>query len=161
MKEIELTKDLKTQVDDEDYEYLSQFTWHAVDNHGTFYARTAKKLNGRVYCTYMHRLLVDCPPELEIDHIDRNPLNNQKANLRVVTHGMNLMNRSRRKSTICPKCGQREKYKWSGYCLECHYEYVKERNKKPELREKATEYKREYRARKRAEKAGGTTQNNS
>ena len=151
MKEIELTKGYKTQVDDEDYEYLSQFTWHVLDNHGTFYARTAKKINNRVYCTYMHRMIIDCPPELEIDHIDHNPLNNQRSNLRCVSHSENLYNRKSRRNDNCPKCGK-PKALMQSYCKSCYNDYQREYKKRSEVKKKATEYKREYRLRKKSAK---------
>jgi len=147
MKEIQLTRNLVTQVDDEDFEYLSKFTWHAVDNHGKFYARTAKKVNNRVVCTYLHRMLIDCPIELEIDHVDRDPLNNQKSNLRVVTHSENLMNRVSKRNPNCPRCGELKQIGYP-YCRKCYAEYQREYRKKDEVRQKATQYKREYRKRK-------------
>lgn len=43
--------------------------------------------------TRLHRLIIDCPDGLEIDHINRNKLDNRKANLRAVTHLENMKNR--------------------------------------------------------------------
>ena len=87
MKEIKLTQNTVTQVDDEDYEYINQWKWHTQSNKVTKYAvRTSNKIA-------MHRVIMNTPKGLQVDHIDHNGLNNQKANLRNCTHGQNQMNR--------------------------------------------------------------------
>lgn len=156
MKEINLTKGLVTVVDDEDYEYLtSNFgKFCAADNHGKDYAKTTKVINGELRVLFVHRLvlerMLDRPIDegKETDHIDNNPLNNLRRNLREVTHQENLQNRARKRNPICPKCKEREKYGWYAYCLPCFNEYQKERRKgNPEIRAKETQYKRDYRKR--------------
>ncbi|DBB15910.1 TPA: hypothetical protein ACH3X3_003507 [Trebouxia sp. C0006] len=43
---------------------------------------------------YLHRLIVgDVPDGYQVDHIDNNPLNNTRSNLRLVTARQNLLNR--------------------------------------------------------------------
>jgi len=155
VKEINLSKGKKALVDDEDFEHLSQLSWHAVDNHGLFYPVTIYKTKDETIFLPMHRFLIHCPAGLEIDHIDRNPLNNQKSNLRAVTHKENCNNREPA-DPICPKCGIRKKYRKSyAYCKECFLEYMKQRRKNnPELKKKSTEYKRQWRAKQKNNKSG-------
>jgi hypothetical protein len=43
----------------------------------------------------MHRLLIDCPDGMHVDHIDGNGLNNRRANLRIATSGQNQCNRGK------------------------------------------------------------------
>lgn len=108
MKLIPLSQKSKTiagkyfaMVDDEDYEYLSQFTWHLrkVSNlaHSTFYAG-AKNINaaGRRTNILMHRMILGLKdPAILIDHKDRDGLNNQKINLRIATSLENARNKGK------------------------------------------------------------------
>jgi hypothetical protein len=84
-------------VDDEDYEYLIQFHWR-LDKRNIFYAA---RVEGNKSIR-MHRELTNCPEHLEVDHIDGNGLNNQKSNLRVVTHRQNCQNRHEEQTTHYP-----------------------------------------------------------
>ena len=90
MKKIPLTKGQFTMVDDDMYEELSKYKWcaHWAPSINAFYAvRTAGTL------IHMHRVVMDCQKGLVVDHINHNPLDNQRGNLRICTHGQNLMNR--------------------------------------------------------------------
>lgn len=76
-------------VDDEDFEMLSASRWHV--SHG--YAKRSHD-NGQE--SAMHRLLMGSPSfPARVDHIDTNPLNNQKVNLRIATQSLNGLNRAR------------------------------------------------------------------
>jgi hypothetical protein len=44
----------------------------------------------------MHRLIIDAPVERMVDHIDGNPLNNCRSNLRLATNSQNQQNRKLR-----------------------------------------------------------------
>ena len=74
-------------VDDEDYDFVSTFTWRVNKTGKRFRAVT----NIDRQAVTMHRLIFHFP-EYSIDHIDGNPLNNQKTNLRRATHTQNMHN---------------------------------------------------------------------
>lgn len=100
MKEIKLTKGFVTQVDDEDYEYLNQLKWHVYKRHNTFYAQhTVTLINGNRTNIQMHRLIMNPPNNMQIDHINHNGLDNQKNNLRICTQSQNSMNQNSHKNS--------------------------------------------------------------
>jgi hypothetical protein len=95
MKEIPLTKGYVAQVDDEDYEHLSQFRWTArIAPHTVYGIRSDKGVR-----IPMHREIMKPEPHLFVDHIDRNGLNNQRANWRVCTKAQNQANRRQKHNT--------------------------------------------------------------
>ena len=98
MKEIELTQGKVAQVDDEDFEYLSQFKWCTHRCHKSYYAvRNSKKEEGAKRTIQMHNVIMRIYDLREIDHIDNNGLNNQKYNLRETTSSQNNANRIKHK----------------------------------------------------------------
>lgn len=93
MKEIKLTQGKVALVDDEDFEYLNQFKWYASKCRKTFYAqRCVKVAVNKWVIIKMHRVLLNTPSHLMVDHIDHNGLNNQKANIRNCTQLQNAKN---------------------------------------------------------------------
>jgi hypothetical protein len=53
------------------------------------------KPDGKHTTVYLHRVIMSPAPGLQVDHIDGNPANNTRANLRIVTRRENLLNRKR------------------------------------------------------------------
>jgi len=94
MKEILLTQNKVALVDDEDYEYLNQWNWYALKNRNTYYAQRTKTINGKECAIKMHRIIMNTPDDLEVDHIDHNGLNCQKYNMRNCTFEQNRKNRN-------------------------------------------------------------------
>lgn len=92
MKEIILTKGYKTQVDDEDYAFLSHFSWHINKTENNIYAVTTTHVDGKSGTMYMHRELMKDPEGFLIDHKDGNGLNNRRYNLRIATKQQNAAN---------------------------------------------------------------------
>lgn len=112
MKEIQLTRGLVALVDDEDYELVTQYKWHASKRGpNLWYAAVGHPLFGG--SRYLHRFIVGAKAGQQVDHIDRNGLNCCKSNLRIVTHSQNMMNRG-------PKAGSVSRYK--GVCWHRHYQ---------------------------------------
>jgi hypothetical protein len=76
-------------VDDEDFEYLNQFRWHCSQGYAyrRFYYKNKKsKIIG------MHRFIMKAPKDKLVDHINMNPLDNRKSNLRICGKRENSIN---------------------------------------------------------------------
>lgn len=116
MKQIVLTRGKYTLVDDEDYEYLSQWKWHADKGTKTFYARrNSLSANGKRHIIKMHHEIIGKPPKgFEVDHRNGNGLWNLKNNLRFVTHRQNGQNRKNEKSSskFPGVCWDKNRQKW-------------------------------------------------
>ncbi len=105
MKEIQLTQGKIAFVDDEDFERISKFKWHAAKNHNTFYAQRGswdKKKRKQTAIKMESEIMGKLPLGLMYDHRDGNGLNVQKENLRVVTCRQNGQNRHQQKTSRYP-----------------------------------------------------------
>lgn len=107
-KEIPLTQGYVAIVDSEDYEYLSQWKWCArkipkqTNYQGDVYVQAVRMEPGkpRQIMVYMHRHVMGLVKgdRKVVDHLNHNPLDNRKCNLRVTTSKENRR-RSRKPST--------------------------------------------------------------
>ena len=89
--EIVTARGQRYVIDLEDVEKVSGRSWN---RHNKGYAITnVRTADGRGTTLRLHRLLLDAPKDLQVDHIDGNPTNNRRANLRLCTHADNQKNR--------------------------------------------------------------------
>lgn len=104
VKELQITKGLVVLLDEEDYEYFNQWTWHTTRTYGgKYYAKREERcpLTGRKKAILLHREIMKAPKGMDVDHINRNTLDNRKENLRLATRSQNRGNlpRSRNNTT--------------------------------------------------------------
>lgn len=96
MKQIKLTRGKWAMVDDSDYESLSQFKWYAKRGAHTYYAVREKYIVGqRLHPKRlrMHRVVIGASPDMQVDHINGDGLDNRRVNLRECTNAENQHNR--------------------------------------------------------------------
>lgn len=84
-KTIQLTQGRVTVVDDDVFPRVSAHRW----------CFTGHAAASRIRCrnVYLHRFITEAPDGLFVDHINGNPLDNRRANLRLCTHRQNALNR--------------------------------------------------------------------
>jgi len=104
MKKIPLTKGQAAIVDDEDFEELSQHSWHSkrsCTREEKYYATRSMKLIGKYRpWVMMHQQIMGDLEGFEIDHVDGNTLDNRRCNLRFATRSQNCQNRKKLKNTV-------------------------------------------------------------
>lgn len=86
MAHIKLTRGKFAVVNDEDVPVVGEYKWHAAPIGRTWYA--ARKVGGKT--VFMHRILLNPPPGMSVDHLDDDGLNNRRSNLRLCSHQENL-----------------------------------------------------------------------
>lgn len=70
----------------EEYNKIKDYYWYVETNGYVRCLRDGKKI-------YLHRLIMQCPSNLCVDHINHKPNDNRKCNLRIVTKQQNNQNK--------------------------------------------------------------------
>ncbi len=113
-------------VDPEDYERLKSYKWFEKQSKHTFYAyrtQSVKENKLRPRNLTMHREIMNAPPDMQVDHINHNGLDNRKANLRVVSRTQNCWNKiklSGKFSSRYKGVSWNKNYKKWEACLTCN-----------------------------------------
>jgi len=96
---IPLTQGKIALIDWDDYNRISLMSWHATPGRNTWYA--SGRSNDAIYgpkhppgtLVKMHRLIMNTiESDIQVDHINRNGLDNRKNNLRLATPAENAWN---------------------------------------------------------------------
>jgi hypothetical protein len=151
VKRIDLNQGKFVLVDDEDYQYINQWNW-TYNPHGGGYASRTDRSQPRQKTILMHRELMKAKKGQQVDHINRNRLDNRRSNLRICTPGDNSRNAGKRKDGISKYKGV-YKREDNGYFV-AHIQfnqkrlflgyYTDELNAAYYYNQKATELFREY-----------------
>jgi len=97
-RRIGLSKGKWVKVDPEDYWELCGYKWCVSQGGDRYYAVRAKsKRRGVLKMELMHRVIAQAEKGLMVDHINRNTLDNRRANLRVVSAAENTYNKNKPK----------------------------------------------------------------
>ena len=89
MKVIKLTQGYSTIVDDKDFYIVKKYKWHAENHLESI--RVYGWVDGK--SVTLSNLLLNPQKGMEVDHINGNPLDNRRENLRVCTHAENMFNK--------------------------------------------------------------------
>lgn len=89
MKTIILTGGSTALVDDKHFDMLNKYTW-LLNNKG--YAQRSIYNEGTLRTTFIHREVMGAKKGQIVDHINGNPLDNRRSNLRFCTQAENCRN---------------------------------------------------------------------
>ena len=124
MKKIKLTQGKFALVDDEDFEKFNKIKWFC---NGMGYAcRSLHPNTSSCKSIYLHKEIMNNPLNMEVDHINGNPLDNRKINLRKCSHQENGRNlKISKRNTIGYKglYFYRKIKRWQVY-ITCNYKHI-------------------------------------
>lgn len=91
--EITLSNGGVALIDDSDYPAIAPFKWRLSRRSGHYlYAVTSVGPHHSLLQLSMHRVVLQAPKGVHVDHINHNGLDNRRANLRLCRHFQNLGN---------------------------------------------------------------------
>lgn len=84
---------VSVMIDNEDIEKCKVYSWVLSQHKDAFYIVARNKFSNKRGNIYLHNLILDKPSSLVIDHINRNPFDNRKSNLRICNQSQNNYNK--------------------------------------------------------------------
>jgi hypothetical protein len=98
-------------VDDEVLAILPNVSWRLHKG----YVRANFSKDSKTFAHFLHRFVIGAKPGQIVDHINRNPLDNRRCNLRFCTRAENARNRSKSKGKLSKFLGvtfHKHRRKW-------------------------------------------------
>lgn len=96
VREVELSQGMVALVDLNDYKYLNSFSWCAANTRNDrFVAMRTDRSGEKQRSILMHRAIIGEEKISKgevIDHVNGNPLDNRRENLRICKIGLNMKN---------------------------------------------------------------------
>ena len=89
MKEIPLGNGLASMVSDEDYDRVVSDRW----SFGKPYVKRTFRSDGKFHTLYLHRVILNAPKGMMVDHVNGDKLDNRRENLRLCTSKQNAYNK--------------------------------------------------------------------
>jgi hypothetical protein len=80
-------------IDRDDRGLVLTYRWHARYCKPSMYVCRTKRTGNSWNNIYLHRFLLNCPANMQVDHINCDTLDNRRSNLEIVTPGENLRRR--------------------------------------------------------------------
>jgi len=79
----------------EDYDKIKDYCWYK--NRNGYMVTNMKTDNNKKFICFLHKIIMNSPRRSKtvVDHINRNPSDNRKTNLRIVTQAKNCINKSK------------------------------------------------------------------
>lgn len=141
---VPLTKERFALVDEADFALVSSYNWY-LGTHSNPDAITRRRGAAGDRKISMHRLLLNAPTGVQVDHINGNPLDNRRCNLRLCAPSENVFNTRRRidnKSGFkgVSRCARGARVRWQAHIHAFGKHYVLGRFDTPEAAHEA--YKR-------------------
>ncbi len=121
-RRIYLDEGLWTILDAKDYYRFGYFKWCIGGDKDKFYAIRGQRIGpADLKIVRLHRLIMDAPKGLLVDHQNGDSLDNRRSNLRLATRSQNQYNKRKRKNTTSRFRGvyfQKDHRKWAAYIVE-------------------------------------------
>jgi hypothetical protein len=85
-----IVKNYTLTIDDEDFDLINKMKWNVRRQYDRQFYFTSNRI-------WLHRLIVNCPKDVVVDHINGDTLDNRKSNLRICTKLQNQYNQKKHK----------------------------------------------------------------